>query len=54
MSAYPFGSSVTDQLLPVSQYKGAGPTGGLKRKHHPEIFLQSETQGRILVVSEQN
>ena len=54
MRAYPIGSSDSDQLIPASQYKGAGPTVVLKRKHHPENVLQSWTQARILVASEQN
>ena len=54
MSAYPLKSSVTDQLLSATQYKGAGLGGVPKGKHHPEFVLQSGTWEGILVISEQN
>ena len=54
MRVYPIGSSDSDQLLSASQYTGAGPPRGLKRKQHHENVLQSGTPAQILVVSEQN
>ena len=54
MSAYPLKSSVSDQLLSATHYKGAGLGGVPKRKHHPKFFFQYGTREGILVISEQN